>query len=156
MLVSSPRASARAVLAVMVVAVLVPALACQRPSHPEASAPALRRGVAGADWELIELAGQPAPTGAGGRRATIRFEPDEARAGGFSGCNRYGGSYTVDGDALRFGALAMTKMACDQGMELERRLAGALEATVRYDVSGDRLTLYDASRPVARFARVTP
>ena len=149
MLVGSPRALAAALL-------VAGALACQRPSHTEASAPAFRRAVAGAHWELIELAGQPAPTGAGGRRATIRFEPDTGRAGGFAGCNQYSGSYTVDGAALRFGALGMTKMACDQGMDLERQLADALGATRRFELTGDRLTFYDASTAVARFARAAP
>jgi heat shock protein HslJ len=142
--------SARAFPALLLAAA---ALACRGPARMEVSAPAFRHAIAEADWELIELADQPAPTGAGGRRATIRFEPDAARAGGFAGCNRYSGSYSVDRDALRFGALAMTKMACDQGMDLERRLAEALEATQRYELTGSRLTFYDASGPVARFAR---
>jgi heat shock protein HslJ len=138
-----------------VVLLAAAALACQQLARTAASAP-FRQAVGDSDWELIELADQPAPTGAGGRRATIRFGPDTSRAGGFAGCNRYGGSYTVDGDALRFGALMMTKMACDQGMDLERRLAEALEATQRYELTGGRLTFYGASGPVARFARVAP
>jgi putative lipoprotein len=82
-------------------------IACTRPAQVPA--------MAGTEWTLVELAGQPAPTGAGGRRATLRFGTDSARAAGFAGCNRYAGTYTVDGQTLHFGPLLMTKMACTEG-----------------------------------------
>ena len=130
------------------------ALACaQNSSQPVPSPAEFRRTVAGSTWELTELAGQAAPTGAGGRRATLIFDADTARAGGFAGCNRYGGSYTVEGSTIRFGPLAMTKMACAEGMELEQRLAQALERTNRYETNGAQLTFFNGSEAVARFTR---
>ena len=134
-------------------ALLLLAAACARPPQGGSSAADFRRAVSGADWEVTELAGQPAPEGAGGRRATLAFDADSARAGGFSGCNRYGGSYTVNGGTLRFGALMMTKMACDRGMELEIGFMRALERTAGYELAGDALVLRDASGIVARLRR---
>ena len=80
----------------LILPLIVTAVGCRQPPTPAGPAE-FRTTVAGADWELIELAGQPAPTGAGGRRATIRFEPDTSRVAGFAGCNRYFGTYTLDG-----------------------------------------------------------
>lgn len=112
--------------------------------------------MSGVDWELMELDGKTAATGAGGRRAALRFDADTARVGGFSGCNRFGGTYTINGDSLRFGPLAMTRMACAEGMEIESQLSAALAATRRYELSSTQLRLFGASGPVARFSRQLP
>ena len=149
----------------LILPLIVTAVGCRQPPTPAGPAE-FRTTVAGADWELIELAGQPAPTGAGGRRATIRFEPDTPRVAGFAGCNRYFGTYTLDGQTIRFGPIGMTRMACAEGMTLENQLATALEATRRYELTtfdltidrdrvGEmkRLTLIGSSGPVAVFTR---
>jgi heat shock protein HslJ len=136
-------------------ALLALAAACA-PSPGSGLAPAdFRAAVAGIDWELTEINGAPAPTGAGSRRATIRFDADTARVAGFSGCNRYFGNYTLDGTALRFGAVGMTKMACAEGMELERQLGTALEATRRYELKEGELTLFGDAGTVAKFVRTS-
>jgi len=129
--------------------------ACQ-PPRAASSDLAFRASVAGVDWELVELDGKTASTGAGGRRATIRFDADTARVGGFGGCNRFGGTYTLSSDSLQFGPLIMTRMACAKGMELESELASALAATRRYELSSTQLKLFGASGPVARFSRQIP
>jgi heat shock protein HslJ len=133
---------------------IVAAVACRQP--PTSAGPAgFRAAVAGADWELIELTSQPAPTGAGGRRATIRFEADTSRATGFAGCNSYFGTYTLKGTSLRFGQVGMTRMACSEGMQLEQQLSAALEATRSYILDANQLTLLGSEGPVARFQRRT-
>ena len=126
-----------------------------RPTSAVLSPVDFRRSVSGAEWELIELRGQPAPLGAGGRRATLRFEADSARISGFAGCNRYFSSYTLSDDqpTLRFSAIGMTKMACSQGMDLERQFADALAQVTRYAIENNRLTLLDASSALAVFTR---
>ena len=148
---NSPAHGARR-LAGLVLPLVVGAMACRQPPVPAGSSD-FRAATAGAEWELRELAGQPAPTGVGGRPATIRFEPDTARVAGFAGCNRYFGTYTLDGTALRFGAIGMTRMACAEGMGLEQQLATALEATRSYTLAANQLTLVGSNAPVARFER---
>jgi heat shock protein HslJ len=130
--------------------------ACTQPQRSELSPAAFRTAVAGTDWELHELNGAAAPVGSGGRRATIRFAADTARVAGFGGCNRYFGSYVLDGGVLRFSAIGMTKMACDQGMSLEQQLAKALEATRRYTITDRELTLLGDGGSVAKFVRTPP
>lgn len=153
--VNSPARGARRTAVLVLLLLVVGAIACRRP--PTQAGPAdFRAAASGAEWELRELAGQPAPTGAGGRRATLRFEPDTARVGGFAGCNRYFGTYTLDGTAIRFGAIGMTRMACAEGMGLEQQLGAALEATRSYTLDANQLTLLGSNGAVARFERRSP
>ena len=139
--------------AMRVVAIFALAAACTQPHGSALSPVTFRAAVAGTEWELHELSGAAAPLGAGARRATIRFEADTARVAGFAGCNRYFGTYALDGAALRFSAVGMTKMACADGMALEQQLARALDATRRYQVGDRELTLLGDAGPVAKFVR---
>ena len=129
--------------------------ACQ-PPRAASSDLAFRQSVSGVDWELMELDGKTASTGAGGRRATLRFDADSARVGGFAGCNGFGGPYTIHGDSLRFGSLVSTMMACSGGMQVEAKYLAALQATRRYELSTTQLKLFGPSGPVARFSRQIP
>ena len=138
-------------------AALLVAMACsQNRGQSQGSAADFRRAMSGTDWELVELEGQsdPPPTGVGGRRPTLRFEPDSARVAGFAGCNRFSGSYTVDGSSFRFGPLAMTRMACAEGMDVEQRLVRVLERVDRYVTADDSIDFYGGASAIARFARV--
>jgi heat shock protein HslJ len=74
----------------------------------------------------------------------MRFEQN--RVSGFSGCNRFTGSYSVDGDVLTLSQLAGTMMACPEpAMALESALRAALGTPLRYAFAGIRLSLKPAS-----------
>ena len=152
----SPRASRLSPRLFAAATFLSVALAACQPPHPASSEPAFRASVSGVDWELMELDGKTASTGAGGRRATLRFDADTAHVSGFSGCNRFSGTYALAGDSLQFGPLVMTRMACARGMELEAALSTALQATRRYELSSTQLKLFGPSGAVARFSRQIP
>jgi hypothetical protein len=69
-------------------------------------------------------------------------------------CHRTG-SFELDGERLRFGRMASTKMACPDGMEQEKRLLETLERVERYRIRGRHLELLDATGAVsARFEAV--
>lgn len=76
--------------------------------------------------------------------AHIQFRDKEVS--GFSGCNRFFGSYSYVGGALIFGPLVTTRMACppDQ-METERKVLNLLEATKAADATHTALTLKDGT-----------
>jgi heat shock protein HslJ len=78
------------------------------------------------------------------RIPTLAFAPDAPRVSGSGGCNRISGAYEAAGDTLRFGPMAGTKMACVDGMELERRFLAALASVARYRIRDGRLELLDA------------
>jgi heat shock protein HslJ len=154
--ISSGGGATRMAALALLLPLVAAAITCRQPPNAGLGPAAFRAATAGADWELRELAGQPAPTGAGGRSATLRFDPDTARVTGFAGCNRYFGTYTLDGSTIRFGPIGMTKMACIDGMALEGQLASALEGTRSYELGANQLTLVGSNGPVARFQPRVP
>lgn len=103
-------------------------------------------------WQLVEVNGQPAGNGASGFPATLRLGSD-GRAGGYAGCNRYGGGYAMDGTAMHFSDLAMTRMYCEGFMDLESAFSRALESTRRWNVADSHLELLENGRVLARFTR---
>jgi len=107
-------------------------------------------------WKLTEIDGQPAALGAGERELHLVLTSEEGvRVRGFSGCNRFTGSYELNEDQLRFKALAVTRMACREGMEQEQRFLEALGGVVRFTVSGDSLALYTGDeRLILRFRAI--
>jgi putative lipoprotein len=78
-------------------------------------------------------------------RASIAIAADGAVSGS-GGCNRLMGRAKISSEAVRFAAIATTRMACAPAvMEQERRLLEALAATRSYRVNGAGLALRDAS-----------
>lgn len=94
-------------------------------------------------WVLEKLRGEAAGLGAGGQAPHLTLQGAEPRVSGFAGCNQISGGYTLAGDQLSFGKMAMRNRACPEGMELEREFAKALEETKSGEVSDDVLQLRD-------------
>jgi heat shock protein HslJ len=103
------------------------------------------------DWELAAIDGQPSPLGAGQRPVTLRLDAASSRGGGFAGCNRYSAPFRIGHDSLSFGPAISTKMACTEGMELERRFLVALPSITTFARSDSTLTLNGPSGPLAQF-----
>jgi putative lipoprotein len=125
------------------------------PPDGSTSAPNPDASLTDTYWKLTEIDGQPAALGAGKRELHMVLTSEGARVRGFSGCNRFTGSYELNGDQLRFKALAVTRMACREGMEQEQRFLEALRGVVRVTVSGDSLALYTGDeRLILRFRAI--
>ena len=110
----------------------------------EPTAPAAPAGdaLAGTNWMLATLGGNPPVANTA---ATLNFGTD-GKAGGNDSCNAFGGSYTVDGNSLKFSALIGTLIACEEPiMKQADAFRKALEQTAQFAVAGDTLTLSDAS-----------
>ena len=87
-----------------------------------------------------------------GSEMTLEFG-DDGTVSGSGGVNRYNGPYTVDGDAITIGPLAMTKMAGDpELMDQEQAFVKALEASTQWKVSRGKLELRDADGSAMVFA----
>ena len=117
---------------------------------PSAAQESVTRSIEDRDWDLVSVGEMQNPLGNGGRPATMRFDAKEHRAGGNSGCNRYSASYRLSGDSLSFGPAISTKMACEQGMDLETAWLGTLPKVVSFSATESTLTLHDEAGPVAR------
>lgn len=102
--------------------------------------------LAGTSWRRIDD-DQSNPHG-----ATMAFTADGAS--GNTGCNRWFTSVTHNGEALRFGAIGMTRMACTSEVQqgTEQRFLPVLEATRYAHYDQHELVLLDAQQQViARF-----
>jgi heat shock protein HslJ len=96
------------------------------------------------DWRLTHLEGK-AVTLAGKQRApNLLFKSGDARVTGFTGCNRLSGTYRLNRAEMTFSSLAVTKMACPEGMELESRFLKALEQVRTWKIIQTRLELSGA------------
>ena len=107
-------------------------------------------------WGLVRLGGEAAGKGAGGGVVELTLDSASGSAAGFSGCNRYNGSYSLedaaaDGAGLSFGPLASTRRACVEGMELEQRYLATLAQVSGYRLDGNRLVLLAGAEEVAVF-----
>jgi heat shock protein HslJ len=105
-------------------------------------------------WRLTHLGGIPALPDTSSRQPHFRL--DGSRVTGATGCNTIGGTYELSGDRLRFGPLMMTRMACVEAArnQQEQQFTAALEATDRYEITGDSLTLFAGAAARARFVAV--
>src|SRR5262245_66643843 len=115
----------------------------------------MRSASRGPNWRLSELSGRAAIPLEVSHRPWLRFEPDSGRVSGSGGCNRLTGPFTTDRGAIRFGALASTKMACfDEALSRqEDDFFSVLHSVNRFDVEGDTLLLPTGEDVVARFVR---
>ncbi len=105
----------------------------------------------GVEWRLRELNGRPVREGSGQRKPFLKLE-SEGRASASGGCNGMGGSYTVQGSSLAFGAMMGTLMACESSiMEVENGLSRVLTKANGYRMEEGKLLLLTGDQVVARF-----
>jgi copper homeostasis protein (lipoprotein) len=106
-------------------------------------------------WKLVRLGDGPVQVADRQREPHLIFNASEARLSGHGGCNRVTGSFEVDGDRLKIGPMAATRMACPDGMEQEQRFLQAVQKVATYRIRGSHLEMMDASGAVlARFEAV--
>ena len=108
-------------------------------------------------WKLVEIEGQEASLGAGQLELHMVLTSDGHRVRGFSGCNRFTGSYERNGDRIQLAQLASTRMACvdADAMEQEQRFLNRLREAQRFTIHGDELAIYSGdAHLVLRFLAV--
>ena len=122
-------------------AFLLAACATQAPA-PQATTSYL----AGTEWRRVD------DENANPHGATLRFT--DRGASGYTGCNRWFAAVTHDGEALRFGNIGTTRMACGADVQAatEQSFLAALRATRYGHYDQDALVLLDENQQViARF-----
>jgi heat shock protein HslJ len=114
---------------------------------------AMAQSIQGTSWNVVELAGtavSPQPADAEPRPHLV-FGAD-GRVSGSDGCNRLTGPYTVKANAITFGQIAGTQMACPKADEIAGRFRAALKGTSHWSVVKGRLEFYGATgTPLAVF-----
>jgi copper homeostasis protein (lipoprotein) len=96
-------------------------------------------------WKLTRLGDKPVTVAAKQGEPHFVLDNKTKRIAGSGGCNRFTGSYQRNGDRLAFGKMAMTFMACPEGMEIEREFMAALEEVKSWKIFGEHLELFDGN-----------
>lgn len=108
--------------------------------------------LANTEWRLEALgnAGAPAEVTAGNPTARFTTGTDMT---GWTGCNSYGARYTARGQELRLEELTWTEAGCPSEalFRQEQRIQDLLATVERFEVSGNRLTLYSAGQQAMVF-----
>jgi putative lipoprotein len=96
--------------------------------------------LSGTNWDLAAYGGMPVADGA----ATTLVFVDDTQATGSGGCNSYGGSYALEGDAISFSGIASTLMMCaDEAVGAqETAYFEALNTATRYELTDEGLTIW--------------
>lgn len=83
----------------------------------------------------------------------INFDSTKSSAGGNTGCNVFGGSYSSRGENIRIFDVISTMRACieDDRMTTERKFLDGLRKANRFVIRGEELTLYDYSAILLKF-----
>lgn len=76
--------------------------------------------------------------------AFVAFDPNKGSAGGNTGCNVFGGSYTSSNNTIAVADIISTMRACEEGdkMEVEREFLDGLRKSNRYEMRDARLFMY--------------
>jgi heat shock protein HslJ len=118
----------------------------------QTSTPAPHPSLERTDWQLTRLGGKAAIVNPDQTAPDLILNHDGHRVEGSSGCNRMSGTYHLDGQSLKFGALASTRMACPKGMDQEQSFLQALELVRTWKIKGNHLELSgESGDPVAVF-----
>ncbi len=108
------------------------------------SAPQATLPLEGTPWDLNAFGtGGVVSSLIAGSRITAEFT--QGRVGGSTGCNEYGGSYSVQETAITFGEIVATKRACtEEIMAQERAFLDALQTAKQATLEGRELRIEHA------------
>ncbi len=100
----------------------------------------------GPRWVLVDYLNEAGETVAAAADVEATAEFNGGSVSGNGSCNRYSGSYAVDGNNLTIGPLASTMMACfsDEVTQQETNFLANLQAAATYAIEGDRLMIANA------------
>lgn len=98
--------------------------------------------LAGSEWRPIEIEGVAVK---GASEIFLQFR-DGDRVTGHGGCNRFFGSFKLDGDRIEFGPFGTTQMMCPQPViNREKLFLNTLERTATFIRDRIHLSLFNAA-----------
>jgi len=100
-------------------------------------------------WQRTQLGSAPVVVAAAPERYTLAFDGG-GRVNVRADCNRGGGSFEVNGAAMKFGAIALTRMGCPPGSQ-DGEFLRSLAQAARYTVDRGELVLTLANGAAMRF-----
>jgi heat shock protein HslJ len=92
----------------------------------------------GSAWQVTTFAGQ---TPLADHPITFEFDT-EGNIAGDASCNRFGGTFTIDGNTIKIGPLRSTRRACEpEIMQQEQKFIAMLSSATAWSIDGDDLVL---------------
>ena len=73
---------------------------------------------------------------------------------GFTGCNRFVGTYELHDNRIRFSEISATPMQCSKTMETEKAFKNVLQHARHYKLRGETLEIFDDTNVIASFRAV--
>jgi heat shock protein HslJ len=145
------RMVSRRLLLAAAICVLASVLAANaQTSQGQASTPS--SSLKETQWNLVELEGDAVTAASPESDPYIYLHEDSDKLTGSGGCNRFFGSFDLDGNSLEFHSVAQTLMACPGNAgSHEPTLLEALKLTTSYRITADELELRVGERVLARF-----
>lgn len=112
---------------------------------PETTEVAPAAGLEGTTWQMVSYLNDQGETVAGVPEAPATALFVDGVVSGTTGCNRYGGAYTAEGEALTIQLGPMTLMACAEPVaSQEQGYLAALASAATYKVADGQLTIMNA------------
>src|SRR5690606_29398148 len=108
-------------------------------------------------WTLSKLDGKDLENSIqNGKTIHFTLHSEDNRFSGFSGCNNFSGTYTLEtGNRISFSQIASTRMACPDSKIDEQEILDVFNLADNYSISGNTLTLNKAKRaPLAVFKKI--
>lgn len=99
----------------------------------------------GSRWVLVRIGEKPFVPEEGRPEPYIVLQSSTKQIAGYGGCNRLSGGYRIQGDALEFGELTTTRIACPD-LEDEHAFLNALDDVARWQLMDNQLVLFDKNR----------
>lgn len=105
----------------------------------------------GFKWVLKTLNGNEVVLSAPDAEIFFYFDIAEKRVNGRVACNRFFGSYKMDGNNLKFSPFGATKMACPNDSEWEMDFFKMLDATENFTWKDGELAFGNKEKTLATF-----
>lgn len=108
--------------------------------------------LTGIKWALQSMNGQALDLQNDNSEVFLQFNEAEKRVSGKSGCNRFFGTYDMEGESLKFSPMGATKMACPD-MTIETEFFKMLDAVDHFSIKGNQLILMQKNTILAKFKK---
>jgi len=118
-------------------------------SQPDAS-------LVDTEWVLSMANGVQVARPERGPEIHLKLDGSDGSVSGYGGCNRFKGSYQLSGNALTFGDMVATLMACERGGDIERDFMQAIGELEEVRVIGRTLRGYRQGQLIISFEADPP
>jgi len=95
-------------------------------------------------WRLTRLGDEPIVLAENQRPPYLVLSSKDYRVSGFGGCNRFNGSFEIEGRSVTFSPMAATMLACIPGGDTERAFLAALGTVTSFLKTAHHLEFLDA------------